>query len=577
MPSKTILILISAFLLQIVNGIETIALAEENKKADECKIVFSTRWTPQEIWVWSKIKAGEEANFNLKENLTLNPRNSAGWKENRVLRPEFLGTILLKEPYRNQITPYGVRITGAWFKECINLSEQAIFKTLFIGFSRFEGKVKLFRLQTNSLISFLGSKFLKNLNMMGLDSESDVFLRNGDFSEVILENAKIKGALYMGKHPFIVDERLKPKFNENLRMNGLEVGESLFMNVCIFLKEVDFSNARIEGNMEINGSKFNGPLYMVDLIVGKNFFINEWEDIENKKFIKTQFNNKVILQRAKLGNLFIENSEFFNLLDLVLLKIRDNLFLSGGKFSSIYLQGARIDGEIWLAEGNNNEVPKWSCGAKLILSNTNVGALQDHEDAWPEKYALEGFTYNRIGGYGKKSTTNMVNRDVSKLKKWLFKQDPYSPQPYKQLAEVLEKQGHKVKADEIRFAGKQEERKNTPKSSLRFWWLLAKEYIIGYGYEIWMVLIWMAGLVSIGTVVISRSKNENILKENSNFEFKSLEYSLDLFLPIVKLREKHYTEIYFKNPAARWYFYVHQILGYVFFTFLIAGLSGLVK
>ena len=52
-------------------------------------------------------------------------------------------------------------------------------------------------------------------------------------------------------------------------------------------------------------------------------------------------------------------------------------------------------------------------------------------------------------------------------------------------------------------------------------------------------------------------------------------YSLDLLLPIIQLRPKHY-EIDLQG-SVRYYFYFHQIMGYVLASFLIAGLSGLTK
>ena len=51
-------------------------------------------------------------------------------------------------------------------------------------------------------------------------------------------------------------------------------------------------------------------------------------------------------------------------------------------------------------------------------------------------------------------------------------------------------------------------------------------------------------------------------------------YSIDLLLPIIQLRKSHY-DIELKGRI-RDYFYVHQIMGYVLATFLIAWLSGLV-
>ncbi len=52
-------------------------------------------------------------------------------------------------------------------------------------------------------------------------------------------------------------------------------------------------------------------------------------------------------------------------------------------------------------------------------------------------------------------------------------------------------------------------------------------------------------------------------------------YSLDMLLPIIQLRRRHY-EVDLRG-IVRYYFYFHQIMGYVLASFLIAGLSGLAK
>ena len=52
-------------------------------------------------------------------------------------------------------------------------------------------------------------------------------------------------------------------------------------------------------------------------------------------------------------------------------------------------------------------------------------------------------------------------------------------------------------------------------------------------------------------------------------------YSLDMLIPVVRLREYHHkVEL---HGWARYYFYVHILAGYVLASFLIAGLAGLTK
>jgi len=52
-------------------------------------------------------------------------------------------------------------------------------------------------------------------------------------------------------------------------------------------------------------------------------------------------------------------------------------------------------------------------------------------------------------------------------------------------------------------------------------------------------------------------------------------YSLDMMLPVIHLRQRHYDVDL--HGIVRYYFYFHQVMGYVLASFLIAGLSGLTK
>ena len=53
-------------------------------------------------------------------------------------------------------------------------------------------------------------------------------------------------------------------------------------------------------------------------------------------------------------------------------------------------------------------------------------------------------------------------------------------------------------------------------------------------------------------------------------------YSFDRFLPLVRLREYNYTEIEVRGWLA-YYFYFHQMMGFILASLLIAGVTGLAE
>ena len=174
----------------------------------------------------------------------------------------------------------------------------------------------------------------------------------------------------------------------------------------------------------------------------------------------------------------------------------------------------------------------------------------------------------------------MDSREVSWLKEWIEKDKSYSPQPYKLLADVLEKEGYKGKAREILYHGEkraQSEAKGVDKA-----WLLLKGIFIGYGYRVYYAVFWAVGFIILGMILLYTTKSVPGKKEKDDFRsrlfyfFDIFFYSLDMLLPIIKLDDKRHKDITLTG-GVRYYFYIHHMMGYVLGFFLIAGLSGLVS
>ena len=204
----------------------------------------------------------------------------------------------------------------------------------------------------------------------------------------------------------------------------------------------------------------------------------------------------------------------------------------------------------------------------MILRNTSVGALQDSENGWPDKLELDGFVYKQLGSIVEGHSDSMANRPTGSLIRWLEKQQPYSPHPYNQLAHVIRDLGKGDAADAVLYAGKERERSSALMGESL--WLFLKNWAIGYGYKIGRAIYWAILFVIAGAVIFRTSKEA---KEN-RMPY-GIAYSFDMLLPIIKLREAHY-----KIDLSGWrryYFFFHKISGYVLASFLIAGLSGLVK
>ncbi|MCK4467092.1 MAG: hypothetical protein KAU60_01945 [Desulfobacterales bacterium] len=699
------------------------------------KHLLSIYWTPQEQWVWDQVSQGEIADFNKAAGYggELEPKQLERWPESRILRPEFLETILLREPYRGALTLHGVMIVGAWFKEPLDLSNAILAHQLALPNCIFDSDVNLYFLKTPHSIDVTSSKFNRTLSMFSSKVAGHLIYDGAEFAdEIYLDWAKIgdqlsmrgckfsgklsmcrlqvDGDLFMHNMAEFADEVVLrgakiggqlatdgSKFSGRLDMNELRVGGSLLMrNVLEFSEEVDMHNAKIRGNIEMDGSKFRHKLNMVGLEVTSSLFMRNGAEfasevdigsakvggqleadgsvfrgavnmigakigaplgmngskfssrvdmgsiqVEGSVFMcngaefagevvlrsakiggqlgmdGSKFSNKlnmdklkvdtsvfmrngaefageVVLRSAKIGgqlnmdhakfsgpvnmqsvqvsgSLFMRNSAFKSSVKMFFLQISGCVDLSGSKLQSLDLSGTKIEQEFCLGSESYPPVT-WEKGAKLSLRNTEVAALKDLHDTWPDEIELVGFTYSRLGGFGDGDVPSMATREISWMKEWLEKQKSYSPGPYQQLSKVLTNEGYDGKATAVLFEGKKRQQEETKTLSLHWWLLVLQRLFIGYGYRNFRVFGWIIILWCLGTIILYWSGQD----VGRKIEMSPLSYSIDMLLPIIELHKPHYTEITLQGWV-RAYFYIHKVFGYVLASFLIAGLSGLTK
>lgn len=566
---------------------------------EKCKTSHGTNWTEQERWVWTQVCEGREADLNQREGATHDPNKSEGWTRIRILRPEFLESILLHEPYQAALSHRGVRIKGAWFIASLDLSEATLTKPLGLNDCRFDEEVILSHLETPYWISLAGSTFNRTLSMHRLQVGGSLRLNKGaTFHEVQLSGAIIGDVL----------DLRGSRFAETLEMNSTHIGTNLLMNDASKFQVVMLSGAKVLDEVDMKGSSFGSTLFMAGMQIHGSLFMEEASfakvDLRGARIdgqvilVGSTFSDTLDMGGLHVGDtLSLERAQVTKdeEIHLTFAKIDSNLDISGSSLSSLNLTGTQIKGEFRLGSNRDSSV-KWREGAKLVLRNTAVGSLQDRQDAWPTQLVLDGFTYNWLGGLEGDGVSDLTRRDVGWFREWLAKQQPYSPQPYEQLASVFMKVGHKQKAVAILYESEERERTEVA-GGLDWLWLTLLKIFIGYGYQtISRITLWVLAFTVIGTLMLRISRHNPF---NSAFEntpaiiphrfysyfprnvtrtveryFPLIAYSFDRFLPIIRLRHYHYSKIDLQGWLA-YYFYIHQFMGFFLASLLIARFTGL--
>jgi hypothetical protein len=482
-------------------------------------------WTPQEKWVWSKVRAGEIADLNKRERLEkdLDARKSEEWTRGRILRPRFIETILLSEPFRASLTHNGVWIVGAWFADNVDLSHSHIDHMVRFDNCRFDDGMNLDYAHVSDLFIFNHSKIAGSFSAENINTDTDFWIYDSELSDAVFLKGKVGGSFVLWKTIAL----------KKLNLNSIEVADNIYMHSGNFTN-VDLSAALIKRNLTMDNSTLSGDVEMDILRVEGNVYMQN-------------------LVATEVGVLTVNYSQ-----------ITGSLFLAGSTFSKLSLKGTQIGEQMQLADDLGKSV-SWPIYGEISLRDVKVGTLQESKDAWPNSIILGGFSYGNIVS----TKDDFLARSSGYFIDWLNRSE-YSAQIYEELSKFMEQSGARDKADDLRYAG--DERQRSLSYGAKWIAQTLSKWIIGYGHGrrvfrclYWVLAFWLIGFLFLFTDQETRKRGK----------LWCVIFSIDKLLPIIKLEEENYrTKI---KGAAKYYFYFQTIMGYVLASFLIAGISGLTK
>jgi hypothetical protein len=404
---------------------------------------------------------------------------------------------------------------------------------------------------------------------------------------------------------------IETKYSINAR--GLKITGSVLLSEGFSSKgKVDLAGALVGGNFEFNSGEF----------------INKGEvalDAERAKITGDVFLCEGRWRRSKpieVGCFRIEGN-----INLIGVEVGGTVKFTGASFvntsastisSDISLLGARIKREfIW----KQVESPKQVI---LDLQMARIGRLSLSSDSWlePGNLRLNGLIYDQLemeNAPKLHSEKARAWRDIDAMIEWLKLQGKqFHYQPYEQLVASLRKQGRDKDAKVVLVTKARDRANLTKMAFVEKWWHKFLGVTIGYGYLPWRALLISIGVIVFGTLTFWIGYDREIIKATKLVEyveyvvtgdttfpregdpntprvlsvredypnFNPLVYSLDMFVPLVDLRQATYwlpspyegeKEMPLEVRILRFYMWLHILAGWVFTSLLVVGLSGLVK
>ncbi|TAN46911.1 MAG: pentapeptide repeat-containing protein [Rhodospirillales bacterium] len=536
----------------LIVSASSLAIAKTN-----CLTPADQNWSRTEQLAWYAICRGEVADI------------SSLPEKDRVLRPDFLESILTEKKWRDAIPRQGVNIRGAIINDRIELQHLDLKWDLGIYDSRFDKHVDFGDISGNSLLSFNGSEFKAHLSLHRAKIAKGLFLRNARLVSIDLIGGEIGGGVFLtGAFVSGLLEMSYMHVDLNVEINSDG-------NTAASFNEVFLSGARIDGQLNFNGATVSGVLNMNDLHVGHDLQMRQVRDFKpsfnnvhlmggnilgqfnlegatvrgllnlnsshvgQSLIMRSRGNVKTNFNEVNLGGAYIEeNVEISSaivsgLLNMNSLHIGQHLFMhsepdSGANFSGIDLRGARIDGglqipgslfngEVDLSGATikgefildlNGTPPIWGENSSLILLNTRIGALQAGEkDAWPWK---TGTLF--LEGFTYDHLGGIRDAGMSSMADWEADRltDWLARMP------SFSPQPYEQAAKVLREMGHKDkaedilfaERERERNERAKGWTWLGQSLLrwtIGYGYNYWLSAMWVALLTAAGTLFLCTS------------------------------------------------------------------------
>ena len=521
----------------------------------------------------------------------------------REIRPEFLELILSHEPWASAPRHPEVKIHGALVRGEIYLDDHEIIPSLWFQEGKIDGEVSLLGTNFKRSLYLQDSTVTGDLSADGLVVAGNLYLQEGTFADVYLRGAKVAGNLDLQEGTFA-----------GVYLSSAEVAGSVWFGDSTVTENLSADGLVVAGNLYLQEGTFAG-VYLRGAKVAGNVWFRDSTVTENLSANRLVVGGYLNLQEGTFADVHLRGAKVVSNVNLTgsttitgelsadILEIGGDLFLrEGGSFAEIRLPGARIGGDVQLAGSTfggefnltgaairgelhlssewRKPAPTWQDGASLILRNAKVDALQAQRDSWnmpgkeKEKLLptdLVGFVYNQLGGLDASGGTSMGDEPAQWLIDWIEAQRDhgkhYDPQPYTQLAQVLDAAGATEKAKSIRYA-KFEHKLDHDRSmgTFRSVVLTLERYFVGYGVYPFLALSWFLGLVLVGGVLAQFSADASVRR------WMGAWYSLENALPLIETNER-FRNVVHGHPALVHFFHFQKAFGFVLATVLVGALT----
>lgn len=327
---------------------------------------------------------------------------------------------------------------------------------------------------------------------------------------------------------------------------AMKIGRGLFLSHAVFDAPADFTQIEVTGVLSAGQTSFrhpSSPAQFASMKVGGNAF-----------FTNASFAGPVTFQYGHVAENFkLDNARFTNSATLAAFETMKVVGITS-------VTGAVFRGYVSFRDATFNT---------LDLSNVTWPDHASGEWLW-----LNGMTFQRIvAGSEQESWGNLltlVDRSAHR--------SAYSTDIYTCLAGFYRREGYPRQANLFSIAQKRREREEVLHGAA-WCWNLFLDWFVGYGRSPERAFFWSMAIVLFGTWVFRphRMEPRNTTINSTPEHFSPFWYSVDLFLPLVKLQDAEIWKPRDNSGFARFWSRIHTTLGWALIPIAVAAWTGMLE
>lgn len=357
---------------------------------------------------------------------------------------------------------------------------------------------------------------------------------------------------------------------------------------CRFESEVNFSKSEFENTLSFEGSTFAGPATFYAMKVSRGIFLNGTVFQGRADFTQMEVAGSLMAGDAQFshpqlaadfvnlkvgGVAFFTNALFAGPANFQYSHTTEALRFDGARFTSATglacFEAMRVDGTVSFQDA--------TLAGYLSLKDATCNSLDLTAVKWPaqpgrEWLWLNGLTYQRImAGSEKESAANLFS-----LVDRAAHGTAYSMDIYTRLSAFYRKDGYPRQANQFYIAQKRRERAEVL-HGLPYVWSLFLDGFVGYGRSPERALFWSLAIILFGTAVFRAKDMEPRNPALAVDGFSPFWYSVDLFLPLVKLQDADLWKPRETSGLPRLWSRFHTMLGWALIPIAVAAWTGMLE